>query len=120
MSDIYWNTHKNCWSVRQKGRVVAHARSLKLADCQFVVSEKGRQKVLREQKKYVHAVVRGRVVGGDFIKKAVDLPEGGEVTLRHQQIRYNPYDCKYFQTLDGQPVFDAASVEMLPDRTVWR
>ena len=60
---VYRNLHKKCWSVqqKQKGRwkVVAHAESITLLDCVFRVSEAGRQRVLRESRKNVHAYIQG-------------------------------------------------------------
>lgn len=44
-----------------KGKVVAHTLALALSDCRFVVSEAGRQRVLREQAKNVHAAIQGTI-----------------------------------------------------------
>ena len=61
---VYFNLHKKVFSVRalegeNKGRVVAHVTRILIDEPVFVVSEAGRQRVLREQKKNVHAGVRG-------------------------------------------------------------
>jgi hypothetical protein len=61
---VYFNLHKKVFSVRalegeNKGRVVAHVNRILIDRPVFVVSEAGRQRVLREQKKNVHAGVRG-------------------------------------------------------------
>ena len=61
---VYFNLHKKVFSVRalegeNKGRVVAHVNRILIDEPVFVVSEAGRQRVLREQKKNVHAGVRG-------------------------------------------------------------
>jgi hypothetical protein len=53
---VYWNLHRACWSVKalqglKRGRVVAHASSLSLTGCTFKVSEKSRQRVIRENEK---------------------------------------------------------------------
>jgi hypothetical protein len=63
---VYYNLHKHCFSVRavdgeQRGRVIAHAAAVRLADVRFRVSEAGRQRVLREQRKNVHAGVVGEL-----------------------------------------------------------
>ena len=62
--DVYRNLHNGLYSIKArsgifKGLVVAHARQVWLDDVEFVVSEAGRARVLREKKKYVHAFVRG-------------------------------------------------------------
>jgi len=61
---VYFNLRKRCFSVKAlegmyKGRVIAHRDSLHLQDAEFKVSEKGRQRVIRERRKNVHAGVVG-------------------------------------------------------------
>lgn len=60
---VYWNLHKQLFSVKsvKTGRVVAHVDNLYLRDATFKVSEAGRQRVLREKRKNVHAGVQGYV-----------------------------------------------------------
>ena len=66
---IYRNLHKGKWSIRSLdrddtyGRVIGHASILLMLDCSFTVSEAGRQRVLREKQKNVHAGVRGMISG---------------------------------------------------------
>ena len=81
---VYFNLHKKLFSIKalegpNKGRVVAHRRELSLLDAVFKVSEAGRQRVLRERKKNVHA----GVVGQWF-----DTTEAVDNKL---QVTYNPY-----------------------------
>ena len=52
---VYKNLHKNCWSVRQDGLVKAHAKCLYMWDCLFQVNQKGRERVIKEKQKNVHA-----------------------------------------------------------------
>jgi hypothetical protein len=64
---VYYNLHKKVWSIKalegeSKGRVIRHAATLMLTDCTFKVSEAGRQRVLRERRKNVHAGVVGQLV----------------------------------------------------------
>ena len=70
---IYRNLNDGCWSVKalegpHKGRVVYHAQAVTLSgdsryvsqdDIEFKVSEAGRQRVLREKRKNVHAGIVG-------------------------------------------------------------
>lgn len=112
---MYWNLHKHCWSLKamngpMKGRVVAHAAAVELADCDFKVSEAGRQRVIREQRKNVHAGVVGdlltfqpafpevpdslrRIHNVSLSWPAVDDAEGVPVT-------YNPYRVGHFESAD--------------------
>ena len=115
---VYRNLHKKCWSVqqKQKGRwkVVAHAESITLLDCVFRVSEAGRQRVLRESRKNVHAYIQGFYVPdskaivsawchlGDYQQPAV--------------IMYKPTDRPYFHH-GGKKVTYATIAHMPKDRT---
>lgn len=96
---VYFNLHKKLWSVKSLtgdgtyGRVIAHRRTLTLTDATPKVSEKGRQRVLREGRKNVHA----GVVGNWY-------PDGPEVELptpnRRQYLGdayYNPYVVDKFK-----------------------
>lgn len=87
---VYFNLHKKCWSVRalegeNKGFVVNHLDVVYLREASPKVSESGRQRVLAEKQKNVHAGIVGRIV----------LPmnfEGDE----SEQITYNPYRYETF------------------------
>lgn len=89
---VYWNSTKKVWSVRQSGRVVKHLRELDLWAVTFVVSEKGRQRVLRERRKSVHAYAEG-----------VLSERRALVANPARAIRYNPYEGPDF-TCHGLPV----------------
>jgi len=62
---IYWNLHQGCWSVQdaKTRRVIGHASQVLVRECEFTVSKAGRERVLREQKKNVHAFVVGELEG---------------------------------------------------------
>ena len=89
--EVYWNLHKLCWSVRalegpNKGRVIKHTQALGLRDCRFAVQPAGRERVLREQRKNVHAFVRG------FMDTRTSLPPFDESVC----VTYNPYKYDTF------------------------
>ena len=93
---VYFNLRKKCWSVRYKGKVIAHASSVAIDNAEFKVSEKGRQRVLKSGVKNVHAGVAG------FLR-AVDFPVPGPFpkatpgpTIKLTEISYNPWKSKYF------------------------
>jgi hypothetical protein len=102
----HWNLHKLVWSITVKGRVVAHVPTFALCVARFVVQEGGRQKVIAERCRLVHAYVTGE-------SAEVGAPEG------LVQVRYNPYRAGYFHTNDGAPVPAAAYVEFRADGTCW-
>jgi hypothetical protein len=103
---IYWNLHKHVFSCRntRSGRVEAHARQVVIHDAEFVVSEAGRARVLRERSKNVHAGVRGRC----------ELPSE-ELSLRGwTRVTYNPYKYDSFvRASDEAPVVGADEVRMV-------
>ena len=87
---VYFNLHKKVWSVRQSGKVVQHTKSIILKDCRFLVGKAGREKVLREKKKNVHAGVSGYVVDS--------IPD--EVYGSCGHLTYNPYKHKGFVAIN--------------------
>jgi len=103
---IYWNLHKDMWSVKDMitKKVIGHSDRVLLTDCKFKVSEAGRQRVLREKRKNVHAGVIGTLTG--------IVPRGaGEIAY------YNPYKQDCF-TVNGNRVDTAEIVRFYPDRIV--
>tara|TARA_R100000773_G_scaffold26228_1_gene22840 strand:+ start:4868 stop:5239 length:372 start_codon:yes stop_codon:yes gene_type:complete len=101
--DVYYNLHKKTFSVKHKGKVIAHEDYVWIKDAQFVVSEAGRQRVLREKKKNVHAFVRG---------EWLDLSEGRAVTEGTKfsgYAKYNPYKADTFMS-DDLPIHKADAV----------
>jgi len=89
---VYYNLHKECWSVQHfvdghGWRLFSHNRRFDLFETKFSVSKSGRDRVLREHKKNVHAYV----IGYTF--------QNGVVPLQYysqERIRYNPYQEEYF------------------------
>ncbi len=90
---FYRNLHKGNFSVQfyiqeKKGyRVIDRVNSAILEDCTFRVYEVGRQKVLREKRKNVHAYVEPKSY--KHIQGEVDV-----TNLR--EIYYNPYEYDSF------------------------
>lgn len=89
---VYFNLHRKCFSVKalegaKKGRVVAHVNDAIVYNPTFKVSEAGRQRVLRERKKNVHAGVVGQWYEGEFnAKRCAELME-----YTGRAVTYNPY-----------------------------
>lgn len=99
---IYWNFHKKMYSVRYKGRVIGHTKSLVAFDVKLQVSQKGREKVLREKRKNVHAYV----VAKDILS---DMSVRGEPT----EVSYNPYKNDSFVDTNGKSVDSARVAELI-------
>ncbi len=80
---VYWNFNKKLWSLRSliTKRVIGYRHKLCLRDCIFKVSQAGRNRVLREERKNVHAGVVGTITR----HKKATIP-----------ITYNPYKYEKF------------------------
>ena len=105
--EVYRNLHKNCFSVRHKGKVVGYLydnEQLALTNVKFVVQPAGRAKVLRENKKNVHAFVRGEYVG--FENNLTNNLYFGEFEdLDFYAVSYNPYKSdKFVVKGTGKPI----------------
>jgi hypothetical protein len=85
--DIYRNLHKKgiTYSVRDSvsKRVLFYTSNITLKDVSFLVNPKGRERVLKEKRKNVHAFIRG----------TVDTSGG---TPSGKLITYNPYKSDKF------------------------
>lgn len=91
------------YSIRdvKSGLVLGHATDILLSNsCKFVVREVGRQRVLKEKKKNVHAWIEGSfgiIHAGD-----------DKIFSDGTQVRYNPYTNSYFEMADcGEPIVEA-------------
>ena len=81
---VYKNLHRDCWSVKQDGLVKAHADEIEMWDCSFRVNQKGREKVLNEKRKNVHAGILGRI------------SDVGTTVMVGTEVTYNPYKYNSF------------------------
>ena len=85
---VYFNLHTGRWSIKQGGLVHCHAKLITLVDVEFRVREAGRLRVLKEQKKNVHAFVIGKIANIDEFH-VNNYGMGRPVT-------YNPYKHSTF------------------------
>jgi hypothetical protein len=98
--EVYFNLHKKTFSVRsaKSGRVLLHTDEVHIDNPTFVVRKAGRERVLREGKKNVHAFVRGDATFFRHINRPI-----------LDTLTYNPY--KYASFVDKQteePVYNAS------------
>lgn len=93
--EVYRNLHNGLISIRdtKSKLVLGHCTGVQLTNALFKVSQKGRERVLREQRKNVHAFVKGRL----------------ELTLdafpANQEVTYNPYKYETFVNRDTEQRF---------------
>lgn len=104
---VYFNLHKKLFSIKaldgiNKGKVIAHLDNVQLSNVTFKVSAKGRQRVLKEKRKNVHAGVVGYLCTHDLILK--------------NKVSYNPYKQDSFYLVDSvTPIYttDYSSLRVL-------
>ena len=110
---IYKNLHKDCWSLKQDGLVKAHMHDLTMFDCSFRVNAKGREKVLKEKRKNVHAGISGYIDSPWVMNALAVQTKFSNIKLA----KYNPYKYSTFVRSDDntKPVFWSSSVRMTKD-----
>ena len=89
--EIYKNLHNGLFSVRQNGLVVAHVESIVLSYPRIKINESGRQKVIRDKAKNVHAFITGFP---NCVNKCFTIDDKHAIT-------YNPYKYKTFVYKDS-------------------
>lgn len=119
---VYFNLHKKCFSIKalegeQKGRVIIHAESAGLLNVTFKVSEAGRQRVLREKRKNVHAGVVGDLISYRLDVNQPPIKVGQSFDswedCKPIAVSYNPYRAgSFFDITNGAPVDSALAVGM--------
>ena len=132
--EVYRNLHfrdEVVYSVRKDGLVEGHALCHVMDGVTFSVGPMGNQRVRDEERKNVHAVIRGHVINAvwydeeelDFAKSAakdlaqiemcgvpvsqntdvsdLDDPRAWEPMYKWVEVKYNPYKFKTFVAVDG-------------------
>lgn len=87
---VYFNLHKRVFSIKDKktGLVIAHGNNIQLKNPVFQVLESGRQRVLKEKQKNIHAYVTGELIGiGEL---------DADVKRQYDRVNYNPYKAGKF------------------------
>ena len=109
---VYFNLHKKVFSVQEKvngsWKVVEHTKDIFLRNVSFKVSEAGRQRVLKEKKKNVHAFIVGERF--PFIPKSF---------VYRDEVSYNPYKAGNFMvTKEDKPVDKAKYVTIISGKVI--
>ena len=100
---VYYNLHKRCLSIQEKvdgaWKVVRYAEQCIVKNAKLKVSEAGRQRVLKEQRKNVHAVIIGE-----------ELNQITDSKVPNASVTYNPYKAKTFVDEHNNPIHEAELV----------
>ena len=124
---VYRNLHNGLISIQDlsTGLVLGHASAVDLQHATFIVREAGRQQVIKEKRKNVHAFVRGKVVDvvnfqpfkgrGEGIEDDSPYAWGNSTKLQRgsmlvttTKVSYNPYKAPHFVTPEGGEVVGAS------------
>ena len=102
---VYRNLSSKCFSIMQDGIVKAHSTAVCLEDVDWKVSQKGRNRVIRDGKKNVHAFSIG------ILRDSIRLAKA-------EQVWYNPYLDIHFQVVrNGAAVLVRQSAAAVMDAT---
>lgn len=110
---IYYNFHKKLFSVQEKvngsWKVVEYTKEIFLRNATFKVSEAGRQRVLKEKRKNVHAFILGERY--PFVREAFFF---------RYDVCYNPYKGPNFVISNyyDKPVDKAKYVTILNGKVI--
>ena len=109
---VYYNLHKKCLSVRHKGKVIEHAQEVTLTDARFHVQQAGRERVLKQKRKNVHAYIQGREAYNEEEKRWEYIgPDCNYVNDTNTvTITYNPYKNDTFIREDTGEALSEAKV----------
>jgi hypothetical protein len=106
---VYFNLHKKLLSIQTKvngvWKVISHRQSVSLSDATFKVSERGRQRVIKNKRKNVHAYICGTLSDELVNESGMDL------------IIYNPY--KFERFFNGERYVDTAEKVFIDGRKVY-
>jgi hypothetical protein len=108
---VYYNLRSHVWSVKaltgpNKGLVIAHAEYVTLKDAVPRVSEAGRQRVLKEKQKNVHAGIVGQWV-------PYEPPASHSLA-----ISYNPYKGPTFEFRSNGDTYSGSQWVFMSGRNV--
>ena len=105
---LYRNLHTGGFSVKHKGRVCERADLIVMHDVEFRVSETGRQGVIKNKRKQVHAYMVADNYKAPITHNAAlkSLLESADSNMTH--ITYNPYKNESFVNAEtGEPILKA-------------
>ena len=98
---VYYNFRKKTFSVQEKvngsWKVVEHTNEIFIRNATFKVSEAGRQRVLKDKRKNVHAFILGERF--PFIPKSF---------VYRDEVSYNPYTGPNFMVVSENKPLDYA------------
>lgn len=100
---VYFNLHQHVFSITHKGLVIGYADELALSNAHTTVNEKGRQRVLANKRKEVHAYVHG------IVSNVPSEP-------LERSLYYNPYQVSQFVDYETRKPVGRLEAVLLKDK----
>jgi len=109
---VYYNLNKHTFSITYKNKLITHADHIKLNDVEFRVRPGGRDRVLEDKRKNVHAFVIGTLL--EYCKYPCEsLPN----ETNNNIVTYDPYKYSSYVMKDTkEPIYRVGGVEMINSR----
>lgn len=101
---IYKNLRTGGFSIRYRGKVIDRLYTFSAIGVEFKINELGRQRVIKERQKNVHAFV----VADKYIAKNYPILKG-DLLDNKGRVTYNPYTAAHF-VCDGKRIDKAKKV----------
>ena len=96
--DVYWNLHKNTYSIRYKGKVIGYSDNINLIKVSMIVNPGGYRRYTQTHTKNVHAFLRGYLCTENTFKDQSST-----------KIGYNPANCNQWLCKDTKKPIEWAS-----------
>lgn len=110
---FYYNLHRGDWSRRVRGIVESHETEATLYWVDFKVGARGREKVIREGRKNVHAFA-----AAERWRPGPPLSDSALCSMR--EVTYNPFKHETFVFVDtGEACYGAVLAHLTADRKVF-
>ena len=108
---VYYNLHKQTFSIKYKNKVRDYGNFIILENVEFVVQPGGRKRVIKDKVKNVHAFVCGELI---YYNKFNQRNDDFVVKDKRRIITYNPYLYDSFVIKPNKkPIYKANKILML-------
>ncbi len=110
---VFKNLKHGCYTIMQDGRVRASAKQVRLLDVEFRVRESGRLRMVREQRRNVHAFAVGQL--SDYVH-----PSESRCLewLSGRGVYYDPYRYAFFVDRETSVPVESARVAQFDEQGV--
>lgn len=98
--DVYWDSTRKIYSIRYKGKVIWKSENIELKDCKFKISRKAIDRIRKQKRKSICAVINGSFSANRSI-------------CFYKQFTFNPYKNYSFVGENGEELKESDRVLLL-------